>query len=716
MYRFENMSVGEYPEGVRTQHESTLKAHYSWCIRHSSIGDVATLRDRSRQPVHSTAKKESDADLLRYGSIQSLPTTAARYSAFLPSFHIGSALKPQCRTAAEAIYATPMQMETHEEMDAVEIPPPLPPPPFEFHSVASSSEVIPIVTKYHHTYANVSKAVEAKKSASILESSFRPGENACLSSAVSSDSSLTRANESAIKPVPANVADDKSEDTISGSIDVECSATLSNSDVSPLSSLHNSPLVHHLSSVSPPSCSSAGLPPPPPPLPSANGSSLGKNLPWWHRRRVRQSGGLGACTRDGSKNCGISSNGSSANSVSFGHSLVNRTQTEVNDGQMQYNQPPHHLLDKADQKKLGSHVMVAPLKVIRECPQVARISKRSSSVDAAAHEKVIADSDRAASTDVDSAAGEDGDCSFLFLAERARQEYIRRRASVAECEERQFRTLTSAVDQHRSTTKPVAAVGRPNLPITGGIFKHVIARKADKLQLSSDTAMTDELVLSQCRKESVPAVNGHHRTVTNSVSNEQCFFPWHVDSKVNQNGNSSVTLEKSCGNEHISAPNSVALSSRTFVGSEREVSELEPRSNELIVLPPPPDFAECNNECQPNTELISFPACDVSVDHSALDMILPPPPLEFSDGPNHARSDFGCRPIATWSVNDVTQWLDSLQMSDHRDMFAAHSIDGPRLMELGRSELIALGVSQVGQRMNLERAIKRAVISVTSSS
>lgn len=714
-FTYLNTFVGEYSEGVQMQHENTLKAHYSRCIQHSSVGDVATVRGRSRQPVHSTAKKDYNAALLRYGSIQSLPSNGTQYLSFLPSSHINSALKPQSGTAAETIYATPVQMETPEEMEAVDIPPPLPPPPLEFQSAASGSEVIPIATKYHHTYANVSKVVETEKSASILESSFRPGENARLSSAVNSNLHVTcGARESAIMPVPITIADDRSEDTVSGSADAECRSTSScnsvSSDVSPLSSLQSSLLGHRLSSVSvsPPSCSSSSLPPPPPPLPPVNGNGLGKNLPWWHRRRVRQAGGLGACTWKGSQNSGINGNSSCVNSVSLGHGSINRAEVEVDGDQMWQNQTPRHLSNSADQTSQGMHMMVAPLKVTKECPQVARISKRSSSVDAAAQEKVVADSDHAASVDVDSAAGDDGDCSFLFLAERARQEYIRRRASVAECEERQSRI--SAVERQKSTTKPTGTVSRPNLPITGGIFKHVIARKADKLQLNKDAAVSDRLVLSQCHKELVPADKKSYGKVSNTVSDEQHIFPQYIDSKVKQNGNSSDTLEKPHGREHTSLSNSAVLP----FSFEREVLESKSRCNDMVVLPPPPDFAECNSKNQPNTKLISFPACEVSVDHLELDMLLPPPPLEFSDGPNHVRSDFGCRPVVTWSVSDVAQWLDTLQLSDHRDMFAAHSIDGPRLMELGRSELIALGVSQVGQRMNLERAIKRAIISVPS--
>lgn len=709
-----------YSEDVRTQHESTLKAHYSECVRHLSVRDVATLRGRMRPPPRSTVEKDSDEYLLRYGSIQSLPTTATQYSAFLPSYNVNSLLKPHSRTAAEAIYATPMQLEPSLDINDVDIPPPLPPPPLlEFRSAACGSELVPIATKFHHTYANVSEAVQAK-SAGAVESSFRPGENACLSSAVNSDSDRHDGRASA-----EELADSRNEDTVSGSIDAECRSTSSHhsthsnaSSSSSLSSHSSLPLLRRfLTSVSSPSSSSASLLPPPPPPPllsSVDGIGLNRNMPLLPRRGVKQAGGIRMCSQNGSKNSGIKSNGSSVNSLSEAiplcRNLVNRADMEVTDDRMQY-----RMLHKADHTAHGVHTMVAPLKVIREQPQVARITKRSFSVDAAAQENLAADSDRTASMSVDSEAREDADCSFLLLAELARQEYIKRRASVTGCCEEKSRTSTN--EEHKLTTQPSAAVDRHNPPLNGGEFKRMTAPKAVELQRNKVAATNDGLVVSNCYKGAVAATNGCHRTLANSTLNEQYLFPQFTDSKVNQNEYSSETLKKLYDREHAAVPTSDILSGRTSFSSEYKVSELEPCCDELVLLPPPPDFEEDNGENLSTTELITstaLPSCEASIDHLLLDMVLPPPPPEFSDSPNLVRRDFGCRPVATWSVSDVTEWLDSLQMSNHRDMFMAHSVDGPRLMGLGRSELIALGVSQVGQRMNLERAIKRAVISVPS--
>ena len=66
-------------------------------------------------------------------------------------------------------------------------------------------------------------------------------------------------------------------------------------------------------------------------------------------------------------------------------------------------------------------------------------------------------------------------------------------------------------------------------------------------------------------------------------------------------------------------------------------------------------------------------------------------------------------PVEAWSVQDVLTWLDSLDLAELRPAFSQNNINGQALMQLGRSELIRLGVVQPNQRMTIERAIKQAV-------
>jgi len=565
--------------------------------------------------------------------------------------------------------------------------------------------VIPIATKVHHTYANVSEAVQAKSDGSV-ESSFRPGEDARLSSVVDSNAG----SADAVK------RDGELDDANSGSAEAECWSSSSLHSVSLSSSLASLSSRSSLpASASTPSCGSATTPLPPPPLPplsSVDGRGLSKkNLPPVPKRGVKQPGGF--WMRSGSSAEGRHGD-VLPEAVSIHRSSVDRADkgdyvAETRDDQIQRNEPLCRLPHRAGlMRDGGTHMMVAPLKVIRENSQVPRISKRSFSVDAAAQ-------GNAADGNTSTSAGgnsENADCGFLYLAERARQEYIKRRASVVGCEQQPSRT---------STTNPPAAVVGHKTPIAVGTFKDAIARKAAELQRNRVAVANDELAANRCdrssSKNAVLAVNTNRKMTTGFTgqdrpclrrgftSNERRPIPQFINRIVNHSHYGAHTLPNPRNHGR-----SAASSGRTSVSSEYSVPELEPRINELVILPPPPDFVSCNGENLPSVETVS--SSTLSADEvSALEKVLPPPPHEFSDGPDPT-GDFRCRPIASWSVSDVAQWLDSLEMGNYRDSFVAHSVDGRQLVELGRAELIALGVSQVGHRMNLERAIKRAIISM----
>ena len=109
----------------------------------------------------------------------------------------------------------------------------------------------------------------------------------------------------------------------------------------------------------------------------------------------------------------------------------------------------------------------------------------------------------------------------------------------------------------------------------------------------------------------------------------------------------------------------------------------------------------------------------------------PPPPMEFDNNVTNLRSvlrpgntanspttrsmtfpavtrPYQTLPVAQWSVSDVGEWLESIQLSEHRKCFARQGINGQKLLQLGRTELIALGVTQITHRMNIDRSLKKA--------
>ncbi len=156
-------------------------------------------------------------------------------------------------------------------------------------------------------------------------------------------------------------------------------------------------------------------------------------------------------------------------------------------------------------------------------------------------------------------------------------------------------------------------------------------------------------------------------------------------------------------------------------------SELAPPSG-FEVAPPPPGFDDSST-----TPGGPLGYVDMQHEHhyeelSTIQEFIPPPcgfdasapaGMELSTANSlkrnnaHRRSlrkKFEEKDITRWSVDDVADWLDSLNLSTHKQTFLRHQITGQNLTQMGRNELIGLGVTQVGDRMNIERAVKRALM------
>lgn len=68
---------------------------------------------------------------------------------------------------------------------------------------------------------------------------------------------------------------------------------------------------------------------------------------------------------------------------------------------------------------------------------------------------------------------------------------------------------------------------------------------------------------------------------------------------------------------------------------------------------------------------------------------------------------FAAKPLAFWSKFDVADWLDYLRLGEHKDHFLDNEIDGSHLPSLQKEDYVDLGVTRVGHRMNIERALKQ---------
>ena len=131
-------------------------------------------------------------------------------------------------------------------------------------------------------------------------------------------------------------------------------------------------------------------------------------------------------------------------------------------------------------------------------------------------------------------------------------------------------------------------------------------------------------------------------------------------------------------------------------------------SIEDMIAPPPPPPPAFDDDLDLNDQDMSF---------------IPPPPqfLEIDANANESKSlDKNSRPfvdksVGAWSCLDVLDWLDSLGLPQYRTSFAKAHVDGSKLLDMGRTEFIALGVTQVGHRMNLERSVKKLNIAASTN-
>ncbi|KAI1887998.1 hypothetical protein AGOR_G00180520 [Albula goreensis] len=68
---------------------------------------------------------------------------------------------------------------------------------------------------------------------------------------------------------------------------------------------------------------------------------------------------------------------------------------------------------------------------------------------------------------------------------------------------------------------------------------------------------------------------------------------------------------------------------------------------------------------------------------------------------------FHQKPLHLWNKYDVGDWLESINLGEHRDRFQDHEIEGSHLPALTKDDFAELGVTRVGHRMNIERALKQ---------
>ena len=76
----------------------------------------------------------------------------------------------------------------------------------------------------------------------------------------------------------------------------------------------------------------------------------------------------------------------------------------------------------------------------------------------------------------------------------------------------------------------------------------------------------------------------------------------------------------------------------------------------------------------------------------------------------HVKNRFRTVPVPQWSVEDTSDWLESLFMPEYKARFADAAVDGAKLLQLDGPALAELGVKRMGHRLNIEKSLKRLTV------
>ncbi|TWW70345.1 SH3 and multiple ankyrin repeat domains protein 1 [Takifugu flavidus] len=137
--------------------------------------------------------------------------------------------------------------------------------------------------------------------------------------------------------------------------------------------------------------------------------------------------------------------------------------------------------------------------------------------------------------------------------------------------------------------------------------------------------------------------------------------------------------------------------------------------------PSPPLFAPSGAPPPPNSTLVVSrslsPTHFLSGTSSPPLHPLPPPPcLSYPHlPPPSPTKPFASKPLPYWTKYDVADWLGYLNLGEHRERFLDNEIDGTHLPSLTKDDYLDLGVTRVGHRMNIERALRSVIDRLSSS-
>lgn len=359
-----------------------------------------------------------------------------------------------------------------------------------------------------------------------------------------------------------------------------------------------------------------------------------------------------------------------------------------------------------------------------------------------------------------------GGTDYVALAEKARQEYLQKKASQS--------SIRVTPTNNTPTSKPVNKSPTKTTPMkteNSSNSVKTVARDQNKNIISTGKDRTK--VFSSVSQIPNGTLKNNSSSLTKNKENGVTSLKPTKDTDVIRENKTSIrdriaslnkTEKNTAAKMNGKVPNEkVNLKGVTLESSVTEKSPLPPPpefgdSVQVEIIPPPTGFDSGSNfsdvsrqssvfNQEDNESLVSSVSTistlsddqadsgygrqrhnyeeliappppgfdDLTADQSyeTIPSVIPPPP-DFGEGKNgtlnkskQTSKPFSAKSIDSWQCLDVLDWLDSLNYSQYKSSFQQKCIDGKRLQNLSRNDYLDLGVTQVGHRMNLERSIKK---------
>uniref|UniRef100_A0A8D0H4B7 SH3 and multiple ankyrin repeat domains 2 n=1 Tax=Sphenodon punctatus TaxID=8508 RepID=A0A8D0H4B7_SPHPU len=148
--------------------------------------------------------------------------------------------------------------------------------------------------------------------------------------------------------------------------------------------------------------------------------------------------------------------------------------------------------------------------------------------------------------------------------------------------------------------------------------------------------------------------------------------------------------------------------SRTSGARHSSSPVVSPTEINKDIMPAPPTAAASTSTPSPTlSDVFSLPSQPPSGDLFGLNTVRSRSPSPSILQQPISNKPFTTKPVHLWTKPDVADWLESLNLGEHKETFMDNEIDGTHLPNLQKEDLIDLGVTRVGHRMNIERALKQ---------